>query len=114
MSGGWKVTVVVLAVVGVASTPVVWLLDGPGAGQMAGACVQAAVGIVALVWALFQPVAGQGEATVAGSGRAEASDRGRAVTGIRRRAERGRARVENSGDATAGGTGTAVSGIEDV
>jgi hypothetical protein len=38
-----------LAVAGVASTPLVWLLDGPSAGQMAGACVQAAVGIGALV-----------------------------------------------------------------
>lgn len=36
------------------STPLIWLLDGPDGGQLVGASVQAAVGIVALVWALFQ------------------------------------------------------------
>jgi hypothetical protein len=122
---GWKVTVMVLAVVGVVSTPVVWLLDGPGAGQMAGACVQAAVAIAALVWAMFQPGGGRAEATVTGSGPAEATVTGsgpaeatgaaRAVTGIRRREGRGPARVENSGRATARDAGSsAVSGIEDV
>ncbi len=106
--------VVAAAAVGVVSTPVVWLWDGPGAGQMVGACVQAAVGIAALVWALFQPGTGRGEAVVTGAGRAEARGGGRAVSGIRRRVGGGRARVENSGRASAEGAGSsAVSGIEE-
>ncbi|URM89215.1 hypothetical protein LUW75_03425 [Streptomyces sp. MRC013] len=112
---GWKVAVVVLAVAGVVSTPVVWLLDGPGAGQVAGASVQAAVAIAALVWAMFQPGGDRAEATVTGSGPAEATDGARSVTGLLRRAGRGPARVENSGPATARDAGSsAVSGIEDV
>lgn len=112
---GWKVTVMVLAVIGVVTTPLVWLLDGPGAGQMAGACVQAAVAVAALVWAMFQPGGGRAEATVTGSGPAEATEQARSVTGISRREGRGPARVENSGRATARDAGSsAVSGIEDV
>jgi hypothetical protein len=48
MSQGWKITVIVLATVGVVSTPLFWLLESPDAGQLAGASVQAAVGIAAL------------------------------------------------------------------
>ncbi|MEV5374977.1 hypothetical protein AB0L26_03225 [Streptomyces nondiastaticus] len=54
MSQGWKITVIVLAAIGVVSTPLIWLLESPGAGQLAGAATQSTVGIAALFWALFQ------------------------------------------------------------
>lgn len=54
MSRGWKITVMVVGVAGVVSTPLVWLLDSPDTGQLVGASVQAATGIAALVWALLQ------------------------------------------------------------
>ncbi|MFF5447550.1 hypothetical protein [Streptomyces sp. NPDC012888] len=108
MSQAWKITVVVLAVIGVLSTPLIWLLDSPGTGQLAGATVQAAAGIAALVWALFQRPSSAGpvdKATRTG----KASSGG--TTGIRRPGGRGR------GSATAERTGEAsgknsVSGID--
>ncbi|MHA4820180.1 hypothetical protein ACXZ65_38190 [Streptomyces aculeolatus] len=108
MSQGRKITVIVLAVVGVMSTPLVWLLDSPNAGQLAGATVQAVVGIAALVWALFQRPSSAGPTDKAvRTGRAS---RG-AITGIRRPGGQGR------GSATAEQTGEAsgensVSGID--
>ncbi|NUH42912.1 hypothetical protein HUF15_40555 [Streptomyces samsunensis] len=115
MSRSWKITVVALAVVGVASTPVVWLLDGPDAGQMAGACIQGAVGIAALVWALFQPAPGSAPAVAIRTGRARAESGGRAVSGIRRRRRDAPATVRDSGNATATGQGSsAISGIEEI
>lgn len=69
MSQGWKITVIVLAVAGVVSTPLVWLLDGPDAGQLTGACVQAAAGIAALVWALFQHSGSRADDTAVRTGR---------------------------------------------
>ncbi|GAA2767474.1 hypothetical protein GCM10010103_65160 [Streptomyces paradoxus] len=108
MSQGWKITVVVLAVVGVLSTPLVWLFDSPGAGQLAGATVQAAAGIAALVWALFQRPSSAGPIDKAvRTGKASRSG----ITGIRRPGGRGR------GSATAERTGEAsgkksVSGID--
>lgn len=108
MSQGWKITVIVLAVVGVLSTPLVWLLDSPGAGQLAGATVQAAVGIAALVWALFQrpPSAGPTDKAVR-TGPAS----GGGITGIRRPGGRGRgsATAERTGEASGGNS---VSGID--
>ncbi|WP_199922697.1 hypothetical protein [Streptomyces sp. NRRL S-87] len=98
----------VLAAVGVLSTPLIWLLDDPDAGQLAGATVQAAVGVAALVWAVFQRPSPTGPADRASrTGRAE---RGGA-SGIRRPGGRGR------GSATADRTGDAsgrnsVSGID--
>ncbi|MFE0903237.1 hypothetical protein ACFW3Y_08430 [Streptomyces rochei] len=108
MSRGWKITVVVLAVLGVLSTPLVWFLGSPGAGQLAGATVQAAVGIAALVWALFQrpsPTGPTDQATRTGN-----ASRG-GVTGIRRPGGRGRgsATVERTGEASGENS---VSGID--
>ncbi|MGY1583820.1 hypothetical protein [Streptomyces sp. MN13] len=108
MSQGWKITVIVLAAAGVVSTPLVWLLDGPDAGQLAGASIQAAVGIAALVWALFQhPSPASPTDRTSQTGKAS----GGGVTGIRRPGGRGR------GSATAERTGEAsgensVSGID--
>ncbi|MFF3431796.1 hypothetical protein [Streptomyces sp. NPDC002602] len=98
MSQVWKITVIVLAAVGILSTPVVWLLDGPGAGQLVGATVQAAVGIAALLWALFQrPSSTRPTDRAARTGKAERGGN----TGIRRPGGRGR------GSATADRTGEA-------
>lgn len=76
MTQGWKTTVIVLAMVGIVSTPLIWLLDSPGAGALAGASIQAAVGIAALVWALFQrpsPVGPTDKATRTGKAKGSAT-----------------------------------------
>ncbi|WTX16583.1 hypothetical protein OG303_33090 [Streptomyces sp. NBC_00005] len=116
MTRGWKITVVVLAVVGIISTPLVWLLNGPDGGQFVGASVQAAAGVGALVWAVRQPTPVSGPRDeVSDSGKSEASDSGTAHTGIRRPGGRGRgwARVKRSGKATAKGPGSkAGTGID--
>ncbi|MFB7274311.1 hypothetical protein [Streptomyces sp. NPDC056244] len=138
MSQSWKVAVLVAAGAGIVSTPLIWLLDGPDSGQLAGASVQAAAGIAALVWALFQPAAaspGPRDAAV-GTGKAEATGGGSAHTGVRRRGGSGSggtgssgtrsgdpgsagpgnggtgsgsARAERTGDATAHGPGSSAS-----
>ncbi|WP_369253771.1 MULTISPECIES: hypothetical protein [unclassified Streptomyces] len=115
MSQWWKITVIVLAAVGVVSTPVVWLLNNPDRGQLTGASIQAAVGIAALLWALFQSPENHTDDTAVRTGQARASRGGRAVTGVRRPKGRGggSARSGNTGDATATGDGSsAVSGID--
>ncbi|GAA2593761.1 hypothetical protein Stube_52270 [Streptomyces tubercidicus] len=66
----------VAAVLGIVSTPVLWLLDGPDAGQLVGASVQAAAGVGALVWAWVQsasPSAAGARDAVVRTGQAEAS-----------------------------------------
>ena len=108
MTQGWKVTVIVLAAVGIVSTPLIWLLNSPGAGELAGASIQAAVGIGALVWALLQrpPAAGPTDrATRTG----KATNGG--ITGIKRPGGRGRgaATAERTGEA---GGKNSVSGID--
>ncbi|MFE0422163.1 hypothetical protein [Streptomyces sp. NPDC058953] len=108
MSPGWKITVIALAGVAIVSTPLIWLLDGPGAGQLVGASVQAAVAVAALVWALFQqptPTGPTDRAVQTG----QATNGG--VTGIKRPGGQGH------GSATAERTGEAsgpnsVSGID--
>ncbi|PZT70402.1 hypothetical protein DN402_07745 [Streptomyces sp. SW4] len=94
----------------------VWLLDSPDAGQLTGATVQAAAGIAALVWALWQQRPdGRTDDTAVRTGRARAEGGGRAVTGIRRPDGRGGgpARAEHTGDAEATGEGSsATSGID--
>jgi hypothetical protein len=115
MSQGWKITVIVLAAVGVVSTPLIWLLDSPDAGQLAGASVQAAVGIAALVWALFQRPENRTDDVAVRTGQARASGGGTAVAGIKRPQGRGSgsAKAERTGNATATGDGSgAVSGID--
>ncbi|MCH5677275.1 hypothetical protein [Streptomyces gilvus] len=115
MTQGWKITIVVGALAAVGSTPLVWLADGPNAGQLVGATVQAAAGIAALVWALFQhPAGGPGDEAV-DTGAALAEGGGMASTGIKRPGGRGRwpARVQHTGKATAKGPGSkASSGID--
>lgn len=115
MSQGWKITVIVAAVAGVVSTPLVWLLDSPDTGQLVGATVQAATGIAALVWALLQrppaptPVPGPADLAVE-TGNAEGTDGGTAHTGVRRRggAGTGSAKAERTGNATAQGPGSSA------
>ncbi|MFJ8406417.1 hypothetical protein ACIQ9K_39095 [Streptomyces microflavus] len=104
----------VVAVAGVVSTPLLWLLDSPDTGQLVGASVQAAAGIAALVWALLQrppaPVPGPADIAV-GTGNAAGTDGGTAVTGVRRPggAGSGSAKAERTGDATATGPGSSAS-----
>ncbi|MFD9418788.1 hypothetical protein ACFWC9_29330 [Streptomyces goshikiensis] len=115
MTQGRKITIIVLATIGVVSTPLIWLLHSPGAGELAGASLQAAVGIAGLVWALFQSSVHRSDDTVTESGQARASSGGRAVTGIRRPQGHGTgpATVTTTGNAAADGDGSsAVSGID--
>jgi hypothetical protein len=108
MTQGWKITVIVLAAVGIVSTPLIWLLNSPDAGALAGASVQAAVGIAALVWALFQHPSPAGPTDRASrTGKAA----GGGVTGIRRPGGRGRgaATAERTGEASGKNS---VSGID--
>ncbi|MFJ8768823.1 hypothetical protein [Streptomyces clavifer] len=115
MSRGWKITVMVVAVAGVVSTPLLWLLDSPDTGQLVGASVQAAAGIAALVWALLQrppalaPVPGPVDLAVA-TGNAAGTDGGTAISGVRRPggAGAGSAKAERTGDATAQGPGSSA------
>ncbi|MFF8572684.1 hypothetical protein ACF06L_15790 [Streptomyces sp. NPDC015408] len=104
-----------MAAAAIVSTPAVWLLSSPDSGQMAGATIQAAVGIVTLVWALLQRPDNRADDAAAQTGQAEASGGGTAVTGIRRRQGQGSgtAKAEGTGNATASGEGSsAVSGID--
>lgn len=115
MSQTWKITVVVLAAVGIISTPLIWLLDSPNTGQLAGASVQAAVGIVALVWALFQHTESRTDDVAVGTGQARVGGGAKAVAGIKRPQGQGSgsARAERTGNATADGEGSsAVTGID--
>ncbi|MGW0960774.1 hypothetical protein ACWD4K_17435 [Streptomyces gelaticus] len=115
MSPGWKITVMMVAVASVVSTPLVWLLDSPDTGQLVGATVQAATGIAALVWALLQrppapaPVPGPADLAV-DTGNADGSGGGTAHTGVRRPggAGTGSAKAERTGNATAQGPGSSA------
>ncbi|MFE6023083.1 hypothetical protein ACFQ6O_42405 [Streptomyces sp. NPDC056441] len=105
----------VVAAVGVVSTPLLWLLGNPDTGQLVGASVQAATGIAALVWALLQrppaPVQVPGPADLAvGTGKADGTDGGTAHTGVRRPggAGTGSAKAKQTGDATAQGSGSSA------
>ncbi|MFJ4776232.1 hypothetical protein [Streptomyces sp. NPDC088762] len=125
MSRTWKAAAIVLALAGMGSTPLVWVLDGSDAGQLTGASIQAAVGVAALIWALLQPSAhGTGrtgrvsgtEDTALRTGSADASGGASAVSGIRRRpgqGDSGSAKAEDTGNTTATGDNSrAVSGID--
>ncbi|MFC1414716.1 hypothetical protein ACEZCY_36845 [Streptacidiphilus sp. N1-12] len=115
LSRTWKAVAVVGAVALIATTPLVWLVGGSDPGQLAGASVQGATGIVALVWALFQrPDAGAVD-EASDTGDAVARDGGRAVAGVRRPGGRGggKATARSTGKATAtGANGEATSGID--
>lgn len=115
MSQRRKIAIIVLAAAGVLSTPLIWLLDSPDSGQLAGASIQAAVGIGALIWALFQPASSRTDDTAARTGQAQASRGGTAFTGIRRPQGQGSgsSKVEQTGNATAVDNGSnAVTGID--
>ncbi|MFJ7332211.1 hypothetical protein ACIQUU_02995 [Streptomyces sp. NPDC101116] len=115
MTQGWKITVIVLAAIGVVSTPVIWLLHSPNAGELTGASIQATIGIGGFVWALLQSPANRLDDTAIRSGQARARRGGRAVTGIRRPQGQGNgsAKAATTGNATADGDGSsAVSGID--
>ncbi|MFJ6431914.1 hypothetical protein [Streptomyces sp. NPDC091416] len=116
VSQGWKITVIFMAAAGVLSTPLIWLLDNPDAGQLAGATVQAATGIAALVWALLQTPPAAGPTDLASdTGDADGTDGGTAHTGVRRAAGAGTgaARAERTGKAVARGSGSrAGTGID--
>ncbi|MFD8686917.1 hypothetical protein [Streptomyces sp. NPDC059651] len=104
-----------VALAGVVSTPLIWLLDGPGSGQLVGASVQGAVGIAAFVWALFQNTTGRADDVAVRTGGSEAEDGGTAVTGVKRPKGRGSgsAQARNTGKAKARGKGSrAVSGVD--
>lgn len=115
MSRSWTTAVLTVAVLVIVSTPLVWLLGSPDAGQLTGASVQAATGVAALVWALFQRAtdgSGSRDLSVAvATGRAEVEDGGIASTGVRRPAGApgGSARAERTGDAVARGEGSRAS-----
>lgn len=118
MSRTWRITVGVIAVLGIASTPVIWLLDGPGAGQLVGATVQAGTGVTAALWAWRQGRTGPAPTTPApvsdtatDTGEARATGGGSARTGVRRprAAGNGTARAARTGDATADGKGSSAS-----
>ncbi|MFE2140642.1 hypothetical protein ACFXA3_02600 [Streptomyces sp. NPDC059456] len=115
MSRGWKTAIVLVALAGIVSTPLFWLLDKPDTGQLVGASVQGATGIAALLWALFQrPPTPEPADTAIDTGQAEASGGATARTGVKRPGDgRGSARAERTGNATATGAGsTAGTGIE--
>ncbi|MFJ5973404.1 hypothetical protein [Streptomyces sp. NPDC093060] len=115
MSRRWKIAVTVLGVAGIVSTPVIWLLGSPDSGQLAGASIQVAVGVVALLWALFQHPGGSTDDLAVRTGQARAADAGTAVTGVRRAqsSASGSAKAERTGNATATGESSrAVSGID--
>ncbi|MFC5638293.1 hypothetical protein [Streptomyces bullii] len=117
MSQTWKIVSVVAAGVGIASTPVVWLLDSPDTGQLAGASVQAATGIVALLWALLQrpaatpasPEPGPGD-EARNTGAATATAGGDATSGVVKPADAasGPARADSTGPAHADGAGSSA------
>ncbi|WUI45005.1 hypothetical protein OHS59_06780 [Streptomyces sp. NBC_00414] len=107
MTHGWKTATVALAAIGIVSTPLIWLLNSPGAGELTGASVQAAVAILALVWALLQPpspanpidrAARTGKASQGGN------------TGIKRPWGRGHgsATVHNTGEASGENANTGI------
>ena len=107
--------VVVASVALIASTPLVWLVGGSDPGQLVGASVQGATGVIALGWALFQRPAEGAVDEAVDTGDAVARDRGRAVAGVRRPRGRGggKATARRTGKATATGDGSeATSGID--
>lgn len=102
-----KIVLIVVGVACLAATPLVWWLNGPGAGELVGASLQVATGVVALAWAWLQPRQGD---SATDTGQAKASGGGAAHTGIRRPggAGTGAVHVGLTGDATADGVGSSA------
>ncbi|WP_345665601.1 hypothetical protein [Streptomyces venetus] len=119
MSRSRTAGVLTVAVLVIVSTPLVWLLGSPDAGQLVGASVQAATGVAALVWAVFRRVSddsgsarrSRDQNVAVATGRAQAEGGAIASTGVRRpaRAPGGSARAERTGDAVARGEGSRAS-----
>ncbi|MFD6915175.1 hypothetical protein [Streptomyces virginiae] len=109
MTRGRKIAVVVVAVACIVSTPLFWLLNGPNTGQLVGASVQAAAGVAALVWALFQRPDPDDRPDYTATDTGEASEGG--ITGIQLTGsqEGGSMTAEGTGDAKGQGS---VSGIQ--
>lgn len=107
MTRPWKITLIVIGVACVAATPMVWLLNGPGSGELVGASLQAGTGVAALLWAWVQ--SGYGDSAT-DTGQAKASGGGAAHTGIRRPGgvRTGLTRVERTGAAKADGAGSSA------
>jgi hypothetical protein len=103
----WRIVLIVVGVVCFAATPMVWLLNGSGTGELVGASLQVGTGVAALVWAWLQPRQGD---SATDTGQAKTSGGGSAHTGIRRPggADTGSARVDRTGDATADGAGSSA------
>lgn len=115
VSQPWKTIVMVLAAVGIVSTPLIWLLDSPDSGQLTGASIQAAAGIAALIWALFGGSGNRPDDIADRTGETEATDGGTAVAGVKRPHGRGggSAKAKDTGNAKATGKGSkSVSGID--
>jgi hypothetical protein len=114
LSRGWKIGVIAVAVAGTLSTPAVWQLGNPDAGQLVGASIQGASGLAALVWAMLQPAPASAPApvdTAIRTGTARATSGGKASTGVRHHlgAATRPARAERTGDAIADGPGSHAS-----
>ncbi|ESU51970.1 hypothetical protein K7395_32260 [Streptomyces filamentosus] len=103
----WRIVLIVVGVACIAATPLVWLLNGPGTGELVGASLQAGTGVAALVWVWSQPRQGD---SATDTGQAKASRGGSAHTGIRRPGGvgAGSARVDRTGAATADGVGSSA------
>ncbi|MEV4436643.1 hypothetical protein [Streptomyces sp. NPDC049585] len=88
MSHRWKITAIVVTVAAIVSTPLIWLLGSPDAGQLAGTSAQAATGVAALLWAVLSgpPAPGRARDVARRTGRSEATDGGHAVSRIARAA----------------------------
>jgi hypothetical protein len=119
MSRGLKIILITLSVTGGASIPLVWLLDGPNAGQLVGATLQFAVAVAAFCWAVWPDAPRSVRARYAAvrTGAARAEDGGVANSGVRIRGRWGRnvasARAEATGTAMAGGRNSnANSGVD--
>ncbi|MEU5397744.1 hypothetical protein ABZ348_00390 [Streptomyces sp. NPDC005963] len=121
MSKTVKVAIMACAGAAIASTPLYWLLDGPGSGRLVAASVQGATGVVTLAWSLLTtpgtaepPPVTKVVDVVTDTGSASASAGGTAVSGGLKGSGAGSVsiRVRNSGDATAEGPGSlACSGV---
>ncbi|QIY58339.1 hypothetical protein HEP86_32365 [Streptomyces sp. RPA4-5] len=116
MSQGRKVVIILVAVAGVVSTPLFWLLNGPNTGQLVGASIQGAASIAALLWAAFAggtPRSGARDRAER-TGDAVATRGGQAVSGVIRPAGgNGSATAQNTGAARADGAGSeGVSGTK--
>ncbi|MER7707687.1 hypothetical protein ABTX81_32905 [Kitasatospora sp. NPDC097605] len=115
-----KIVLVTAGSVVTVSTPLVWLLGDPDAGQLVGASVQAGAGIAALLLPMLWRQDRQDRpglrAEAVDTGKAVANGGGSANSGVRLGGNAGgvaSARAERTGDATAEGGGTANSGVTD-